>query len=95
MERTIINLTKQIEELKRENQKTRTAANFLFYSIVQSLDSKNPDNEFRRNLKEHISAEINKINIGSTAHLKNAINEMMQPPIQSAWGNKTPEKFIE
>lgn len=95
MERTIINLTKQIEELKRENQKTKTTASFLFNSIVQVLDSKSSDNEFSKDLKEYISAELSKINIGSTAPLKNAINEMMQSPIQPAWGNKTPEKFIE
>jgi len=95
MEREILNLTKQIEELKRENIKTKMAANILFYSIVQTLDSKSPECKFSESLKENILNELGKINIGSTAPLKNAVNEMMQPPVKPAWGNQPINKFIE
>ncbi|WP_096975617.1 hypothetical protein [Escherichia coli] len=83
MERTIYELTKQVEDLRRENLKTKTAANFLLYSIVEVLDQQNDDEKFSEALRARLNSELSKISMGGTSVPKHAINELMQPPVRT------------
>lgn len=95
MERTIYELTKQVEDLRRENLKTKTAANFLLYSIVEVLDQQNDDEKFSEALRARLNSELSKINMGGTSVPKHAINELMQPPVRTVFGNDKPEPFLK
>lgn len=95
LEREILNLMRQIEDLKRENQKIKTASNFLLYSIVSTLDEQNGDEKFSDSLKVKIIAELSKITMGGTSAAKHAINDLMQPPVKQAFGNNKPEPFLK
>ncbi|ENO7553109.1 hypothetical protein [Klebsiella pneumoniae] len=95
MERIINDLNRQILELKRENQMTKTAVNFLLYSIVEILDQQSGDEKFSEALKVKINNELSKITMGSTSIHKHAINEMMQPPVRNMFSHSRPEPFLK
>ncbi|EHK6582322.1 hypothetical protein OM190_25145 [Escherichia albertii] len=95
MERIIYELTKQVEDLRRENLKTKTAANFLLYSIVEVLDQQNDDEKFSEALRARLNSELSKISMGGTSVPKHAINELMQPPVRAVFGNDKPEPFLK
>ena len=95
MERIIFELTKQVEVLRRENLKTKTAANFLLYSIVEVLDQQNDDEKFSEALRARLNSELSKISMGGTSVPKHAINELMQPPVRAVFGNDKPEPFLK
>ncbi|EEW6712628.1 hypothetical protein D7I65_24300 [Escherichia albertii] len=95
MERIIYELTKQVEDLRRENLKTKTAANFLLYSIVEVLDQQNDDEKFSEALRARLNSELSKISMGGTSVPKHAINELMHPPVRAVFGNDKPEPFLK
>ncbi|EAN8579861.1 hypothetical protein AB7Y53_002612 [Salmonella enterica] len=95
MERVINDLNRQIHDLKRENQNTKVAANFLLYSIVKVLDEQSGDAKFSEALKAQLNNELGKITMGGTSHAKQKINELMQPPVKSMFGNSLSEPFLK
>ncbi|EOC0004052.1 hypothetical protein ACI5CP_000430 [Cronobacter turicensis] len=94
MEQTINNLIREINELKRENQKIKVATNFLFYSIVELLDERSGEDKFSEALKIKLTDELNKISMGGASIPKHAINELMQPPVRG-FGSSRPEPFLK
>ncbi|EAW0247173.1 hypothetical protein OJ662_004088 [Salmonella enterica] len=95
MERVINDLIRQVNELTKENQKIKTASNFLLYSIVSTLDEQSGNEKFSESLKAKLNGELSKINMGGTAVTKHAINELMQPPVRLMFGNSQPEPFLK
>ncbi|EMM6514571.1 hypothetical protein WIC93_18075 [Enterobacter cloacae] len=95
MERFIQDLNRQINDLQRENQKTKAAANFLLHSIVKVLDEQSGDAKFSEALKAQLNHELGKITMGGTSQAKHAINELMQPPVKTMFGNSQPEPFLK
>ncbi|ENZ4282576.1 hypothetical protein Cf24236_3545 [Citrobacter farmeri] len=95
MERTIQELMRQINELQKENQKIKAAANFLLYGIVEVLDQQSSEQKFSEALKEQLTNELSKITMGGTSIPKHAINELMQPPVRAMFGNSKPEPFLK
>ncbi|WP_419057271.1 hypothetical protein [Kluyvera georgiana] len=95
MERTINDLIRQVNDLKKENQKIKAASNFLLYSIVSALDEQSGDVKFSDSLKAKLNDELSKITMGSTAGPKHAINELMQPPVRVMFGNNQPDPFLK
>ncbi|HAV1637340.1 TPA: hypothetical protein LU102_004084 [Enterobacter hormaechei subsp. xiangfangensis] len=95
MERFINDLNRQIHDLQRENQKTKAAANFLLHSIVKVLDEQSGDAKFSEALKAQLNHELDKITMGGTSQAKHAINELMQPPVKTMFGNSQPEPFLK
>lgn len=55
MERTINDLIRQVNDLKKENQKIKVASNFLLYSIVSALDERGGDEKFSDSLKAKLN----------------------------------------
>lgn len=94
MEHAINNLIREINELKRENQKIKAATNFLFYSIVELLDERSSDDKFSEALKIKLTDELNKLTMGGASVPKHAINELMQPPVR-VFGASKPDPFIK
>lgn len=88
-------LIRQLDELKKKQEQTKAAANFLFHSIVELLDEQSEGNDFRDALSEKIKGELAKITMGSTALHKHVINELMQPPIRQMFSNEKPEPFLK
>lgn len=95
MERTINDLIRQVNDLKKENQKIKAASNFLLYSIVSALDEQSGDVKFSDSLKAKLNDELSKITMGGTSVPKHAINELMQPPVRTMFGNNQPEPFLK
>ena len=95
MERQIQNMTRQIEELKRENNKIKTAANFLLHSIVELLDEQSGEGKFSEALREKINSEPDKITMGGKPTIKYAINELMQPPVKVIFSQDKAEPFLK
>lgn len=96
MERELQKLLRQLDDLKKDNQKTKAAANFLFHSIVEVLDEQSDDVKFSETLKQNILTKLDKITMGGTKpQYMHAINELMQPPIKQMFSNQTPEKFLK
>ncbi|EPO4525072.1 hypothetical protein A6J71_09730 [Enterobacter cancerogenus] len=94
MERVINDLIREINDLKKENQKIKAASNFLLYSIVATLDEQSGDEKFSDSLKAKLNGELNKINMGGKSARKHAINELMQPPVKT-FGFGQPKPFLE
>ena len=94
MERVVNDLIREINDLKKENQKIKAASNFLLYSIVSTLDEQSGDEKFSDSLKAKLNGELSKITMGGASVPKHAINELMQPPVR-AFGNSRPKPFLE
>ncbi|AGQ28808.1 hypothetical protein [Serratia liquefaciens] len=95
MERQIQTIIRQIEELKRENQKTKSAANFLLYSIVELLDEQSGEGGFSSALRDKLNSELGKITMGGAPIIKSAINELMQPPVKMFFSQEKSEPFLK
>lgn len=95
MERQLQELARQLEALKKEHHKTKMAANFLIYGIVEALDAQGGDKKFSELLREKIEAELTKITMGGTSIPKYAINELMEPPVKIMFANQKPDPFLK
>lgn len=90
MEKINNDLIRQVIDLQSETRKTKAAANFLFYSIVEMLDQQSGEGNFSEVLKAKLNSELSKINDGSASVFKRAINEIMQPPTRQRFSNTKP-----
>nr|WP_310615855.1 hypothetical protein [Pantoea cypripedii] len=88
-------LLRQIDDLKKNLEKTKSASNFILYSIVQVLDEQSGNTAFSDALREKITAELGKITMGGASIHKHAINELMQPPVRQLFTNQKPAPFIK
>ncbi|EOZ0980879.1 hypothetical protein ACQJPW_005327 [Escherichia coli] len=84
-----------IQGLQRENIAINTAANFLFYNIVDILDQQSGDKKFSDELKTRLHSELSKITTSGKPEIKVAINTLMQPPVRPMFGNTSPEPFLK
>lgn len=95
MERQFQQLINQLNDLSRDYQRTKMAANFLLNSIVEVLDAQSGEHKFSDALREKIETELAKITMGGTSIPKSAINELMAPPIKNQFSNIKPEPFLK
>ncbi|MGJ7197109.1 hypothetical protein ABM005_16880 [Morganella morganii] len=86
-------MKQKIMALENEMKLNIAASNFIFYHIIETINTKYPDSDFIESLKKNIENDIQKIT-NPTHNLKKAINTLLQDPVRQMCKPKD-EPFIK